>query len=121
MTDFEPEVFNAWRCFVDAQAWLLTATAGPVAVTTNVTIGWYDTDVDPNKGSFALVSATGAFADNVGDILRITTTDLRTCFVYVFGTAALQVDLALAFRSWVSLTLPSEDSLVVRVEVMART
>lgn len=112
----EDEVNWGRRAFGEAQALLagdVARTASPEAL-----VGWYDSAAHPESGSFAVVRADGAYADLVGDVLRVTNGE-RSCLVYVVDFANVDEDLAVYRRAFLHLGLLSRGSLPCLVEVLA--
>lgn len=105
------EIETGRRAFATAQQYFL---GGPVDVEQQMTVGWYDTSVNPETGCFALVQQNAGLDDWVGEILRVTF-GRRVVFVYVLDTADVPWQLALARRPFVALHRPSVEQIVARV------
>lgn len=83
-----------------------------------VDLGWYDTEVYPEAGSFAVVRAGGVYADLVGEVLKVSNGS-REVFVYCAGTADVPQDLALYRRAFLHLAVLAREKLTCVVEVVA--
>lgn len=113
----EPGVMLGRRAFPEAQALMDVAAASVAAASTDV--GWYGTDVDPEAGSFAVVSPDGALADLVGNVIRVTlTTGTASVCAYVIATAVIEQDIALYRRAFLSVAALSNATIEARVEVL---
>jgi hypothetical protein len=111
----EPEVLDARQCFADAQRSLEGVTEARIGAFH--TCGWYGTEVNDERGSFALVDEAGPLADLIGDRLRIRY-DRREVYVYCFGSTDLPVDVAITRRAFARLDLLAKDEINVIVEVV---
>lgn len=85
------------------------------------TTSWHGTTVDDNRGSFAVVLASGPLADLVGQRVLVTSkTHARSVLVYVTAAlSTLDADFSLARRAFAQLELLSADFLDVHVQVVA--
>lgn len=111
----EPEVLHARRAFADAQG--LLAGEPTAALPTRVQVGWYDTSVHPETGSFAVVAADSGLDDWIGEVLFVQANG-RACFVYVMGGAEVPTPLALARRAFCALGALSTEELSSLVQVV---
>lgn len=111
----EQEVLDARRAFATAQQ--LLAGVAVERVEGLVAVGWYDTAVNPETGSFALVRREGPLTDLIGEIVHVSAGD-RSVFAYVLGSAGVPTDLALARRAFFALGLLALESLDCVVEVV---
>jgi hypothetical protein len=117
--DLEPEVHVARQAFPDAQ----TQLAGePVSAIGLLDVGWYDSSVEPEGGSIAVVRAGGPYDGEgdeglIGRRLRVTR-DGRSVFVYVLGARGVPDDVAVARRAFLALGLLTHDTLPCLVEVV---
>lgn len=105
------------RCFADAQAQLGVRPPNQT-VDALVTTGWYDSAVNAEVGSFAVVDPAGVLADRVGQVLRVSTGSF-SAFVYVIGLAGTGAPLALARRAFMALGPLSVGTLECVVEVVS--
>lgn len=83
-----------------------------------VQVGWYDSQVDPESGAFAVVQRGGEFDDLMGKRLRILTEDGAEVFVYVLGARSIPTPIAVWRRVFLALALLSTDELSCTVEVV---
>lgn len=106
------------RCFADAQAQLGVRPPNQT-VDALVTTGWYDTALNAEVGSFAVVDPAGVLADRVGQVLRVSTGSFSV-FAYVIGSASTSTGapLALARRAFMALGPLSVGTLECVVEVV---
>lgn len=114
----DPKVLIARRCFSDAQSALQSAPV-EAALPGTWEAGWYDTTLNPESGSFALVSPTSALAPLIGRVLRVASGQ-RFVFVYVIAAVAgMDWPLALQRRAFLALGLLSKPSLEVTLELVS--
>ena len=111
----EPEVLLARQSFSDAQ-WSFSGLGERFG--TYYTCGWYGTELNDERGCFALVDDTGPLADLIGDRLRLRY-DQRAVFVYCFGSTELPHDVAITRRAFAALALLSLDEIRLIVEVVS--
>ena len=111
----EPEVATARRSFLDAQAALDAPTRTTLADL--VTVGWHDTSVHPERGSFAVVARDGPLTDLIGELLRVSARG-RSVIVYCMASADVPFDLSLARRAMVPLTTLARSSMDCTIEVL---
>lgn len=112
----EQEILDARRAFATAQQ--LLAGGLDRRLPDTIAVGWYDTTVSPETGSFALVRRGGPYEDLIGDILRVSAND-RSAFVYVLDAAGLPTDIAIARRAFLALARLATETLDCIVEVIS--
>lgn len=111
----EPEVLIGRRAFAEAQALF---DGERIAVVGRVAVGWHDTAVQPETGSFAVVRVGGPHTGLLGEVIRVTRGD-RSVLAYVLGSAGVPTDISLARRAFFALGLLASESLDCSVEVVA--
>lgn len=111
----EPEVLNARRNFLMAQA--LLAGEPIAALPTEIDIGWHDTQTHPETGSFAVVALNSEYEEWIGEIVLVTANG-RACFVYVMASADVPTPISLARRAFGSLAALSIESMQGLVQVV---
>lgn len=111
----EPEVASARRAFAEAQAALDSPARGLAA--TDLQVGWHDTSVHPERGSFAVVRREGPLTPLIGEVLRVTG---REGFVIVYCMASGDVpyDLSLARRAMIRLGTLAREYVICDIEVL---
>lgn len=111
----EPEILAGLKGFPDAQ----TAFAGEVFSTwpSALTLGWYDTSLREEAGSFAVVRANAGFDDLVGEVLRVTV-ERRSVFAYCLSAEDIPDDVGLYRRAFLALAVLSTEQLLARVDVI---
>lgn len=112
-----PEVTVGRRAFPVAQALFM---GQPTSSPQELVVGWYDSSVHPESGSFALVAAGAGFDDLIGEIIGVTF-NKRTVYAYVIETATLpdpQV-IGLARRAFAGLYRLSLEQLTAAVAPVA--
>lgn len=98
----EPEILIGQRCFGDAQRLLGEGLRGQAVGT--YTVGWHDTNVQPYRGCFAVVSETDPdLAELVGEVLRVNARDLGV-LVYVLGREDVPHSISLARRAFLAIS-----------------
>jgi hypothetical protein len=121
----EPEVRDARKPFIDAQAAL---DGVPVErLVGDWTCEWYGTRISRERGSFCLLNSDGPLAARVGDKLRLTyedpqSGDARAVNVYAVQTIALGEsgpNLAITRRAFAALQLLAMERIAVTVEVLS--
>lgn len=93
----EPEIQAGRRAFAKAQSLL---SGGPIQPSVALNVGWHDTSVNPERGSFAVVA--NAHQDLVGEIVQVAFSG-RTVYAYVLTTADVPVDLSVTRRLFLAL------------------
>jgi hypothetical protein len=111
----QQEILDARRAFLDAQT--LLAGEPLTQLPSELAVGWHDTQVNPETGSFAVVGLESGLEDWVGEILLVTA-NARACFVYVVASADVPEPLSLARRAFASLGVLSLESLEALVQVI---
>lgn len=113
----DPKILIGRRCFADAQS-LLQAAPLQEALPGTWEAGWYDANLSPEVGSFAVVNPADALAPLAGRVIRVSAQE-RFCFLYVIGAVAgMDWPLAIQRRAFLHLGLLSLPSLDVVVEVV---
>lgn len=110
----EVEIMAARRSFTEAQRML---GGSPIAPAQTLTVGWHDSSVDPESGSFALVDVTAGLDDLIGEIVRVSYGQ-RVVFAYVLKAASLTVAFSLTRRTYAGLARLSIETIVGKVEVV---
>lgn len=108
----EIETMDGTRAWSVTQA-LFSGVPERGTVRHDLVAGWYDTDVEPNLGAFALVQSGTEFEDLVGDFLGVTYGE-RTIYVYCLGSTALDNEMALSRTAFFHL----EDLAVGTIDVL---
>lgn len=122
LTQRQPMLMICRRGFQDAQA-LLHGTAQRLA-SRRSNVSWFGGNLYPETaGSIAVVDPNGALADLVGDIIRVTLLgpgEAPHVYVWVDGSVSLEpdIELALARRAFLELSLLSAESLSCKIEVI---
>lgn len=93
----EIEITTGRRAFAKAQELF---SGAPVGSSQRMSVGWHDTSVNAETGSFAVVQA--GFEDLVGEIVRVTS-NRRQVFCYVLDTADVPVQLSVTRRVFLAL------------------
>jgi hypothetical protein len=110
----EPDVLLARQAFCDAQA----AMVGALKRIGDFSVGWYGTDTSDERGSFAVVNASGPLIGNVGDYLHVVN-GRHDVFVYVIGSKTnLLTDLALTRRSYQQIQLLAVEPTTCKVDLV---
>lgn len=112
-----PELLAARRAFPKAQELL---SGGPTGQPVPVEVGWYDTGVQAEVGSFGCVATDSGLDDLIGQIVRVRY-DNRQVFVYVLALVTLPegVQLGLARRAFIGLARLSVETVAGDVVVVA--
>jgi hypothetical protein len=97
-------------------------TAPVKGTATTAMLSWHGTNLDLERGAFAVVKTGGIFDDWIGERVKITTrpieTKVRSLVAYVHNYAALddRDDISITRRGWMQIALAGNDRLRVRVE-----
>lgn len=88
-----------------------------------VACGWHGTLVNPERGAFAIVNKDGLLADYVGERVKVTydsgvEAPIRAVYVYVLDVDAIEEDISLTRRAFLSIAPLATETLSVHVEVM---
>jgi len=114
----DPLILLGRRAFAEAQAQL--AGIPIVDSVGGEQVGWYDTAIDPETGSFAVVSEDDPSAQAlIGETIRVEYS-ARVVYAYVLGARAVSTRVALARRAFLGLAAPSEGTIEAFVKVVAR-
>lgn len=114
----DPLILLGRRAFPEAQAQL--AGIPIVQAVGAEDVGWYDTAIDPETGSFAVVSeADPSAADLIGETIRVEY-GARFVYAYVIGARDVSTRVALARRAFLGLAPPSAGTIEGYVKVVAR-
>lgn len=116
----EPEIQAGRRVFAVAQQLL---AGGPVSGTPaqSLAVGWHDSSVNPEDGSFAVVGQNQGLDDLVGEIISVTYFG-TTIYAYVLDIADVPVQISVTRRLFCALnrlTLTSLTAVVRPVQVMS--
>lgn len=112
----DPEILIGRRAFLVAQRAL--SGIATTAIPTPLSVGWYDTAVDPERGSFAVVSEDGEHADLIGEIISVSYRG-RSVNAYVLGARSITSDIALQRRAFIAIAPPSAGVVEGQVRVLA--
>jgi hypothetical protein len=116
----EQEVRDAMRAFDTAQMLLGTGRAASRRVIGNVEVGWYGSEIDPNRGSMAYVRAGSPLEDFIGDVVQVSHVRGGTqhmLLAYVMGAADVPYELHLNRVIFARLDMLSEEFLHCSVRV----
>lgn len=101
--DVDEEVHVGRRAFGEAQRQF----AGPALsrLPGLVTVGWYDTDVEPESGSFCVVRTGGPYDNEelVGEVLAFTYGQRPVVYAYCLGSREVAEDVALYRRAFLAV------------------
>jgi hypothetical protein len=109
-------LLSARRAFPIAQQ--LLAGVPILTPPLDLSIGWYDTALDPERGSFAVVAEGGEHEDLIGEVIAVSYRG-RSVNAYVLGARGISAELALQRRAFLAIAVPSAESLEAQVEVLA--
>jgi hypothetical protein len=112
----DPEILVGRRAFTEAQH--LLAGVPLLAVPMPLRVGWYDTSVDPERGSFAVVAEEGEHQGLIGEIISVEFQG-RSVSAYVLGARSITSDIALQRRAFMAIASPSAGSVHAQVQVLA--
>lgn len=107
----DPEILVGRRAFAAAQAIFAGAPLGLPAL---IDVGWHDSKVSVERGSFAVIGQNSGLDDLIGEIVSVTAAD-RTAFVYVLAAADVPVSLSLARRAFFAICRPTLESVLCKV------
>jgi hypothetical protein len=112
-----PEVTVGRRAFPMAQQLFM---GQPTSTPAQMVVGWYDSSVHPESGSFALVQTGAGLDDLIGEIIGVTF-NRRTVYAYVLQAATLPDAqmLALARRAYAGLYRLSLEQITAAVAPVA--
>ena len=115
----EPEVMDARLAFSDAQSALEGLDHERDYVT--YTCGWYDRNVNEERGCFGLVHDAGPLAHLVGDRVKLITFE-ASVNVYVVNSISVEGehDIVINRRAFAAVSLLAVDRIAVQVDVMSR-
>lgn len=105
----EVEILIGRRVFAVAQALF---AGSPIEPPVALQVGWHDSTVQVEDGSFAVVSPT--FDELVGEIV-VVRFGPRQVFAYVLQTGDVPVDLSLTRRAFVGLDLLTSEAITAMV------
>jgi hypothetical protein len=113
------ELLTARRAFPEAQR-VLAAERTLRRLPFSVEVGWHDTRVHHEAGSFALVRRAAAVGVRPGEVVCVTAAlTHRSVFVYVVAHEAISTDLSLSRRAFLALGLLTHETLHCTIEVAA--
>lgn len=97
----EMEIMAGRRAFATAQQLL---AGGPISgiPPRQLAIGWHDSTVNPEQGSFAVVQQNAGLDDLVGEIVSIAYAGVIV-YAYVLATADVPAQLSVCRRVFVAL------------------
>lgn len=110
-TSPELEILAARRAFSVAQAML---SGAPIGAVRSIDLGWYDTSVNRETGSFGLIDTDSGLDDLIGEIVSVTLNN-RVVFVYVLQAASLPTPFGITRRSFAAICRLSAESVGVKV------
>lgn len=99
--------YAARRAFATAQALLAGSPVEPASL---VDVGWHDSSVNAESGSFAVVGIGAGLDRLLGRIVQVSYRR-RSVLVYVIATADVPVAFSLARRPFVALSVLSAESI----------
>lgn len=109
------EIPTARRAFSAAQPRLAGA---PISPEQTLSIGWHDTSVNLETGSFAVVQLNAGLDDLIGEIVRVRFAG-RSVFAYVLDSADVPVQLSLTRRLFAALNRLTLEELRGKVAPVA--
>jgi hypothetical protein len=109
-------LLSARRAFPVAQQ--LLAGVPILTPPLDVSVGWYDTALDPERGSFAVVAEGGEHEDLIGEVIAVTYRG-RSVNAYVLGARGISTEFALQRRAFLAIAVPSTESVQAQAEVLA--
>lgn len=113
----EPELLDGMRCFPTTQELFLGSPA-ETHIPNPMRIGWYDTNIHPLRGAFAVVRR-GSGLDLVGDFLQVTYRGTLTVRVYcVSEVDTIEQDLAIQRRPYLAMERLSVPSILAYARVI---
>lgn len=113
----EPYVLVGRLGFADAQQALLGSLATNLGY---FEAGWYGTNVNDERGSFGIVSATSPLVNFVGDVLNVRPSrSPRSVNIYILASSGdLDTDLAMARRPYLAISRYDVDPVEVIVSLV---
>jgi hypothetical protein len=111
----EVEILAARRAFGVAQSLL---AGGPVEAPVALTVGWHDSSVNSESGSFAVVQSNAGLDDLVGEVVQVTFYN-RSLFAYVLEDADVPTQLSITRRLFLALNRLTVVSLQCSVAPVA--
>lgn len=111
----DPSILTGRRAFSAAQPLF---AGGPVGPEQTLSVGWHETSVSEETGSFAVVAQNAGLDDFVGEVVRVRFL-ARHVYAYVLDTADVPVQLSVTRRLFLvlnRLTLESLPASVVAVQ-----
>jgi hypothetical protein len=111
----EVEILAARRAFSTAQTLL---AGGAIQAAQNLTVGWHDSSVNGESGSFAVVQANAGLDDLIGEVVMISFYS-RSVFAYVLEDVDVPVQLSVTRRLFLALNRLSIVQLPCRVVPVA--
>lgn len=75
---------------------------GPLADPQRLAVGWHDSSVNPESGSFALVQTGAGLDDLIGEIIRVQFYT-REVFAYVLDSADVPAQVSITRRLFLAL------------------
>lgn len=109
-----PDVLLCRQGFPDTQADIV----GGTQLLGFFNVGWYDTSVDDERGSFCVVSGFGPLLPYVGDFLRVQVGNRSASVLCIGSQATLTADIALTRRTYSGLQLLAVEPTRGRVSLI---
>jgi hypothetical protein len=112
-TQLEVEIMAGRRVFATAQALL---SGGPIAglASQRLSVGWHNSSVNSESGSFAVVAQNGGLDDLVGEIVSIKYSN-AIIYAYVLTTADVPVQLSVTRRLFLAMNRLTLESITADV------
>jgi hypothetical protein len=111
----EVEILAARRAFAVAQALL---SGGPIQAPANLSVGWHDSSVNSESGSFAVVQTNAGLDDLIGEVVQVDYNG-RVVFAYVLEDADVPVQVSVTRRVFLALNRLTIESLTCAVAPVA--
>lgn len=107
----ELEILAGRRCFAVAQE-LFSGSA--IAPAQQLEVGWHDSSVNPETGSFAVVAPGAGLDDLIGEIVAVTLRK-RQVFAYVLGWGDIPTPFSLTRRLFAALSVLTVENVTAAV------
>jgi hypothetical protein len=111
----EVEILAARRAFAVAQTLL---AGGAIQAAQNLSVGWHDSSVNSESGSFAVVQSNAGLDDLIGEVVKVSFYD-RSVFAYVLEDDDVPTQVSITRRLFLALnrlTIVSLECGVVPVQ-----
>lgn len=106
-----PILLAARRAFAVAQSML---AGSPIGQSRKVTAGWYDSSVNPESGSFAVVQTGAGLDDLIGEVI-VVAYKRRSVFAYVLQAADVPTQVAVTRRAFLALSVLTAEQIAATV------